>query len=87
MKFGDILSEKVDRRREWHAKFNQGVNDTLPCQKFSSRQLRSDLRIHHILRKQVGKSFRRASRSPAVQVTGSAYALSRWEGASPLGGV
>ena len=33
------------------------------------------------------QSFRRASRSPAVQVTGSAYALSRWEGASPLGGV
>ena len=33
------------------------------------------------------KSFRRASRSPAVQVTGSANALSRWEGASPLGGV
>ena len=29
----------------------------------------------------------RASRSPAVQGTGSAHALSRWEGASPLGGV
>ena len=33
------------------------------------------------------QSFRRASRSPTVQVTGSANALSRWEGASPLGGV
>ena len=25
VKFGSILTEKVDRRREWHAKFNQGV--------------------------------------------------------------
>ena len=36
---------------------------------------------------QFNQSFCRASRSPAVQVTGSANALSRWEGASPLGGV
>ena len=37
IKFDDILNDKVDRRREWHAKFNQGANGMLPCQKFSSR--------------------------------------------------
>ena len=25
LEFCSILSDKVDRRREWHAKFNQGV--------------------------------------------------------------
>ena len=33
MKFGGIFNEKMDRRREWHAKFNQGVNGMLLCQK------------------------------------------------------
>ena len=34
MKFGDILSEKVGRRREWSAKFNQGANGAQTCIKF-----------------------------------------------------
>ena len=29
VKLGSILSEKVDRRREWHAKLNEGVNGAL----------------------------------------------------------
>ena len=37
MKFGGILSEKVGRRREWNAKFNQGANGAQTCIKFSPR--------------------------------------------------
>ena len=37
MKFDEILVETVDRRRELHAKFNQGVNGMLPGQKFLLR--------------------------------------------------
>ena len=37
MKFDEMLSDKVDRCREWQAKFNQGANGMLPCQKFSPR--------------------------------------------------
>ena len=34
MKFGGILREKVGRRREWNAKFNQGANGAQTCIKF-----------------------------------------------------
>ena len=100
-----FLNEQVHRRREWHAKFNQGANGARTGKKFSST-LRISLKIKSLfkcwaclrqlqctvfavvlsqnlikvqLARALAKSFRRASRSPAVQVTGSANALSRWD--------
>ena len=74
------LAKSFRRGFEYHKKLNLkcwACLRQLQCTVFAVVLSQNLIKVQ--MARALAKSFRRASRSPAVQVTGSANALSRWD--------